>query len=284
MQTPSAARITVLSPCFNDGSTIVETVDSIDEVEPIEVVIVDDGSSDAATISVLADLERRDGVRVVRHAVNRGVAAAMNTGLKAATTPYVFIIGADDLVEPGALAALADALDVNPDAVAAWGTYELFGARSGFRATPAWDPWRVTYNNYWTGVAMVRRAAILELGGFSERSRYEDWDMWMTVAQAGRSGVVIDRPMFRYRFHQQSVRRCATAKDAFPGEYAKMRDGHRELFARRAALETASSLTRMQRFRERVMLRIKLLLPKYVRRAIYGGAAWIETRRSSTTA
>jgi hypothetical protein len=131
---------------------------------------------------------------------------------------------------------------------------------------------------------MVRRERLLELGGASERSAYEDWDMWMSVAQAGGHGVVIDVPMFRYRIHRTSVRRCAVAKDRFPTEYAAMVRGHQPLFERRAELARASTLRPMQRLRERAMLAVKRRLPRHARRLIYGTAAWIETRRSVTQA
>lgn len=272
------SRITVVCPCFNDGLTIVETVDSIRELEPIEVLIVDDGSTDQLTIDVLAELEQRDHVTLVRHHVNRGVPAGINSGLSHATTAFVFFIGADDLIEPGALAALADALELDEGALVAWGHYEFFGARSGQRTTPPWDPWRLLHNNYWTGVAMVRRERLLALGGASERSAYEDWDMWMSVAESRGHGIVIDVPMFRYRIHATSVRRCATAKDQFPAEYAAMVAGHASLFARRSELAQTSTMGRVARSRERIMLALKRRLPRSVRRLIYGSAAWLETR------
>ena len=77
-----APRIAVIVPCFNDGELVAEAVSSVIEREPVELVVVDDASSDARTAEVL-DRLRREGVPVVRHARNLGLPAARMTGLRA---------------------------------------------------------------------------------------------------------------------------------------------------------------------------------------------------------
>jgi glycosyltransferase involved in cell wall biosynthesis len=57
-------RVAVVVPCFNDGATLRETITSIDEPEPIELVVVDDGSTDPDTLAVLTELAAA-GTRVV---------------------------------------------------------------------------------------------------------------------------------------------------------------------------------------------------------------------------
>jgi len=74
-------RIAVVIPCFNDGETLRETLASIEEAEPIELVVVNDGSDDPGTLKVLAELEA-DGTRVL-HQENRGLAAARMAGVAA---------------------------------------------------------------------------------------------------------------------------------------------------------------------------------------------------------
>src|SRR5205814_2953977 len=112
-------RIAVVVPCFNDGATLRETLASIDEPEPIELVVVNDGSDDPETLAMLAELEAGGG-RVV-HQENRGLSAARMAGVAATSAPYVSALDADDLEAPGALTALADALDADPDASVVWG-------------------------------------------------------------------------------------------------------------------------------------------------------------------
>src|SRR6059058_1411657 len=90
-----APRIAVIVPCFNDGELVAEAVSSVIEREPVELVVVDDASSDAGTADVL-DRLRREGVPVVRHARNLGLPAARMTGLRASSAPFVFPLDADD--------------------------------------------------------------------------------------------------------------------------------------------------------------------------------------------
>lgn len=274
-------RITVVCPCYNDGATLEEMLDSLSETEPIEVLFIDDASTDKATTDLLARLAQADHITVIRHAENQGVAHGINTGLREAKTKFVFFMGSDDLFEPGALGALADALEADDDAIAAWGHYEFFEDRTDKRLTPSWDPWRLTYNNSWTGVAMVRRAELLALGGANPDRLYEDWDMWLKVASAGKHGVVIDRPMFRYRIRYKAGRRSSHAKSGFRTEYLKMKTANRELFKRRSKLVKQSSMPLFERTKLRFMVRVNLLLPSWLRHRLMEFMARVSSRRQA---
>src|SRR5436190_12269548 len=107
-------RVAVVVPCFNDGATLRETLGSLRDQEAHELVVVDDGSDDPATLETLRALED-EGVRIVRRE-NGGLSAARMTGVEATAAPYVFPLDADDALAPGALAALADALEAVPQA------------------------------------------------------------------------------------------------------------------------------------------------------------------------
>ncbi|MGY1735380.1 glycosyltransferase family 2 protein [Geodermatophilus sp. SYSU D00684] len=189
----------MIIPCFNDGRYIRETVASIREPEEIAVVVVDDCSTDPATLDCYRALETR-GVRVIRHEANRGQGAARNTGLSVTTTPYVFNLDSDDLLLPGVLSRLASLLDAHPEADAAYGDYEEFGASEGVRRTArTLDPYRVAHVNKSPGLAMFRREALERVGGWSTARGYEDWDLWMTFAEQGREVVHSGEVVFRYR-------------------------------------------------------------------------------------
>ena len=76
------ARVAIIIPCHGDGRLVGEAVHSIREAEPLELVVVDDASRDGETQETL-EMLRREGVRVLRHDVNRGVGRARRTGLAA---------------------------------------------------------------------------------------------------------------------------------------------------------------------------------------------------------
>jgi glycosyltransferase involved in cell wall biosynthesis len=217
--------------CHDDGATLGETMASIGTEPDIELVLVDDGSTDAATLRLLDQLERA-GVRVIRQE-NQGQAAAGMTGVRASSAPYVMRFDADDLLEPGAVAALADALDAAPEAVAAWGDVQTFGSTS-FRVptAPALDPWLVTYVNCMTGSgSLLRRTALAESGGWQLREGFEDWDVWMSLAELGHHGVYVPRVVFRYR--RDAGGRLAGWLGKTEEYYEELRRRHRTLFSRR---------------------------------------------------
>ena len=161
----------MLVPCYDDGATVREAVGSIVEHEEVEIVVIDDGSRDSHTIAVLDDLAASGAVRLIRQA-NGGVAAALRAGTAAATTPYVFILNSDDIAEPSALAALADALDADPGADFAFGWIHFFGDVDFVARQPAWNPWILLYSNRWAISSMYRRDALDAVGGVPDGTAY----------------------------------------------------------------------------------------------------------------
>jgi glycosyltransferase involved in cell wall biosynthesis len=225
-------RVAVVVPCFDDGSTLEEAVDSLAEQEPHELVVVDDGSTDAETLRVLDRIGER-GVSVIRQA-NRGLSAARMAGVHETTAPYVMPLDADDALEPGALAALADALDADPEAAVAWGDIAVFGEIDAkLRTAPSLDPWRITYLNDVPGTSLVRRSALLDAGGWDMGSGFEDWDLWMALAERGYGGVNVRRPMLRYR--RRGGRMLAETIERHAELYGRLRKRHPHLFASRGA-------------------------------------------------
>jgi glycosyltransferase involved in cell wall biosynthesis len=241
-------RIAVVVPCYNDGSTLRETIVSIDESEPLELVVVDDGSDDPETIEVLAALEAT-GVRVV-HQPNAGLPAARMAGVRATTAPYVTALDADDLEAPGALAALADALDADPGADVAWGDVQNAGEdRTYRRLARSLDPWLITYVNELPADALVRREALLAAGGWELHGGYEDWDLWMALAEQGRRGIHV--PVLTGYYRVRSSRMLAGTQQRHSEMLARLRRRHPRLFADRPR----------NRRRSPAPLRCKLLLP-----------------------
>jgi glycosyltransferase involved in cell wall biosynthesis len=231
MNEQSSPRVALLVACHDDGSTIRETIDSLREEPDGEIVIVDDGSTDSTTLETLTALEV-EGLHLL-HQENAGPSVAWMRGLAATTAPYVMPFSADDLLVPGAMAKLADALDASPAAAAAWGDLESFGAASALvPSAPVLCPWLVTYVNTIPGIAMFRRDLLLAAGGWRLGTGIEDWDLWMRLAGGGYPGVYVQGPLFLYR--RDAGGRFRGRVKRFEPFYEELRERNRALFEARA--------------------------------------------------
>ncbi len=240
----AGARVAVIVPCFDDGATLAETVASLQGTEPIELVVVDDASRDPATLALYERLEA-DGVRIVYQPVNRGLSAARMAGVAATSAPFIFPLDADDLAVPASITAMADRLAAAPGAAACVGDYEEFGAHDVRRTVPATlDPFRVAYVNEYPVTALFERTALLAAGGWREHARpwYEDWDLWMSLAETGASIVHAGEEVTAYRRRNHGTRMLADVKASHRDVYRQMRELHPRLFADLPAHRRASSV------------------------------------------
>lgn len=227
-----ATRICVIVPCFNDGALLRAALGSLDEPEPLELVVVDDASTDAETRRVLDELEA-GGTRVVRHEANRHLSAARMSGLAATRAPYVFPLDADDEAVPGVLSAAADRLDADPGLAAIIGDVEEFGAWELLRAVPdRLDPYRIAHCNEYPTSALFRRSTLEHVGGWRTEMRgYEDWDLWMTLAEADLPVAHIGAGRAIHRYRREDGRMLGAVRERHVALYLQMRRAHPRLFA-----------------------------------------------------
>jgi glycosyltransferase involved in cell wall biosynthesis len=274
---PSAdqPRVAVVIPCFDDGATVEEAVRSATaEQEPVELAVVDDGSTDPATLEALARLER-GGVHVLRQA-NAGVSAARMAGLAATSAAYVLPLDADDVLEPGAIALLADRLDADPALAAAWGWYQRFGDESTLQPTaPALDPWHVSHQNELPASALLRRSALAETPGWRLHGDFEDWDLWMSLAERGWRGVGIPQVVYHYR--REGTRGAHRAAARHAEIVAELRELHPHLFAARRRNWRSSSAPLALRLA--LPLIERLPIGHHRRRLLAGAASHLAHRR-----
>ncbi|MGD0272599.1 MAG: glycosyltransferase family A protein [Gaiellaceae bacterium] len=228
----NAPRIAVIVPCYNDGETLTETLGSLEEQEPLEIVVVNDGSTDQKTLAVLRQLAAH-GLHVV-HKSNGGLASARMAGVEATSAAYVFALDADDMVAPRSLSPLADQLDAQPELQLVWGDLQVFGDWSRLkRMAECLDPWLVTYTNEMPVAALIRREVLLETGGWQLATGWEDWDLWQTLAERGSSGRRVPGVCLLYRRHGTRMTDDSECRRA--ELVAVLRQRHPDLYASRRA-------------------------------------------------
>jgi glycosyltransferase involved in cell wall biosynthesis len=226
------ARVAVIIPSHNDAELAREAVTSALAEPDVEVVLVDDGSTDPASLLELAELEG-DGVRVLRQP-NRGPGPARLAGAQATTAPLLFPLDADDTLQPGSLPALVDSLRHNPNAAFAWGDYEEFGDKhERYRAPRTFLPWSTTYLNLYSPAILIRREVLLAVGGWPP-IRYEDWGLLLALVEHGLSGVYVEHVTFQRRL--AGGRRLSSGRREHALAYDELRRYYPRAFAERGRL------------------------------------------------
>ncbi|NLH50638.1 MAG: glycosyltransferase family 2 protein [Myxococcales bacterium] len=198
---PAKIEVTVIIPCYNLGAYVKEAVESAlaQRCPAVEVLVIDDGSRDAATVRVLDELAARRPIRLIR-TPNRGVAAARNQGLQEARGEFVCFLDADDRLEPDALATLAAALRSSPEAVLAYPSGYRFGAYRSDHWYPKFNRLRLLTICTIPVPALIRRR-LIGPARFRTTARgfeYEDWDFFIQLT-AARAAVHVPQVLYGYR-------------------------------------------------------------------------------------
>jgi len=206
-----ACLVTAIVPVYNAADTVRAALDSVaaQTVREIEIIVVDDCSTDATAATAGAALEAlgwKSG-RVIKMPHNRGPAAARNAGIRVAQAEWIAFLDGDDAWVPWRLAEQFAALEHHRDAALLCGEVALIGSTSlgpphVVGAAPATlVPLEdfVDANPVPTSTVLARRTVLEAVGGFDEQFRGpEDIDLWMRVAAAGKI-VKINLPLALYR-------------------------------------------------------------------------------------
>ena len=239
--------VTVVISCFNYGRFVAEAVRSAKNQHggPTQVILVDDGSTDEVTRSVLRDLESDPKLLVVRQS-NAGASAARNTGLQLVNTPYCLVLDADDVLALDAISRLRAALEQTPRAGYAYGHIEFFGNASGVMRFPPFDPWRLLFRHIVGPTALMRREVVDATGGYDiDFPHYEDWEIWLHALAEGWSGVQVDFSSLHQRKHGPS--KFAGDRADYRTSFARIRRKHRRLYANLDDVARSSRLSRRER-------------------------------------
>ena len=206
----------VVVTCFELGAFLADAVDSVlRQTRPVdELVIVDDGSTDAITTRALDECVAR-GLCVVR-TPHRGVAAARNAGINLTAADQVVLLDGDDLFEADLVEAMAGTLDARPDLAFVTCAVQAFGNASYTWIPPACTARSALARGGPHVSSMFRRRAWQIAGPFAPQLEgYEDTDFWVRLMTAGFTGCVLDRPLLNYRVRKNSRYSHAIRSDTF---------------------------------------------------------------------
>ncbi len=229
-----APRVSVLMPARDAAPWIGEALLSIERqsLRDWELLVCDDGSRDA-TVEIVRRWAARDPrVRLLEPpgGAPGGIATALNRLFREARGAYVARMDADDIAEPERLATQLAALEGDSSLFAvscAVAGFPLANLRAGMRAYLEWHnglatPQSIRRERFVECPVlhpslMMRRGALLALGGWRERRWPEDWDLVLRAIAAGLRIGRVRAPLLRWRLHAAQTCRLDRryGRDAF---------------------------------------------------------------------
>jgi glycosyltransferase involved in cell wall biosynthesis len=203
--------VSVVIPTYNQARYLGDCIDSVlDQSYPaIEIVVVDDGSTDA-TPDVLATY----GDRITRfRQSNLGAANALNRGIRASRGAFVCWLSSDDAFTPDKIARQVAAFAADPSLGLSFMGFDTVDAEGRFRADRSDIAWRhpdLFVSVFWANpingsTVMMPRPVIDEVGAFNETLRADvDAEMWFRVLER-YPAAHIPGVHLHYRVHDQAL-------------------------------------------------------------------------------
>ncbi|MCB9450364.1 MAG: glycosyltransferase [Anaerolineaceae bacterium] len=200
----------VIIPTFNRSALLREAVDSAlaQNYRPLEVIVVDDGSTDD-TAELMAAYG--DGVRYIRQA-NAGVSAARNHGFSVSKGAFVAFLDDDDRYLPQKIERQVAYIQAHPAVGLVHSRYLLGNAagqvvgRMGLLSEGDVLKELLHRNFLWMSAPLIRRDVLEKVGGFDEAlSTAADYDLWLRIADAGYPFGCVQEPLGIYRLQHGSM-------------------------------------------------------------------------------
>lgn len=237
--------ISIIIPCYNAESYIDRGIRSIFEQDyaDIELIVVNDGSTDQSEGKILAWYERftEKGYRLKYiHQSNQGQAAATSIGLKYVTGQYLTLLDADDYFLPGSFHKRAEYLDKHPECVGVrsngWMVKgedkQLFINTEEEKAiTNLFDGLMFGKTNNWAGSYMIRTDVLFAF--YPDRNIYpsrfgQNMQLLLPVAYKQRFGY-IDEPLMAYVLHEDSHSQARSPEEQYLKDEANQQ-GYRDIY------------------------------------------------------
>jgi glycosyltransferase involved in cell wall biosynthesis len=204
-----SSDISIVIPCYNHGHFLAEAIASIEAARTprlLEVIIVDDGSTDPKTHEALDALQRK-GYSVI-HQKNAGLGAARNAGIRSATGEFILPVDSDNRIRKCYLDQAAQLLSDDAEMGVVYGDAEYFGDKTGRWTVREFDFARLVHANFIDACALMRKRVWEEIGGYDEHMPHmgwEDWDFWLRAALKGWRFVRMNEVAFDYRVRAGSM-------------------------------------------------------------------------------
>jgi len=226
-------KVSIIIPCYNGTIFLKETIQSaLHQIYPnIEIIIIDDGSTDKETLSILNDLKNNPSLRII-HQENRGLSSARNSGIARAEGEYICCLDDDDRITEKYIQECVDVLEKNPDVGFVYSDVQIFGDYEKIWKTGVFDSYHLLHHNYIPVSAVFRKKCWEEVRGYHAvmDSGYEDWDFWLGLVENKWRGMKIPGVFFQHRKHGKTM--THRARSFYRTLYKRIQSNHKKLFVK----------------------------------------------------
>jgi GT2 family glycosyltransferase len=206
--------VTTIIPVYNRPLQLLQAVESVvsQDHRPIEILIVDDGSTDGQTAETIRELEQAHPALVRGlHQSNAGPGGARETGRRQARGEFIQYLDSDDVLLAGKFSRQVAALRERPEAQVAYGITFLRDRQGHLHPEPhkstgeaiaAMFP-RFLLSRWWeTATPLYRRSVCDQAGSWTQLRLEEDWEYDCRIASLGGRLVWCPIPVSEHRQHQ----------------------------------------------------------------------------------
>ncbi|MDO8583974.1 MAG: glycosyltransferase family A protein [bacterium] len=196
----SDPRVSIIIPVWNHAPEALALLASLESqtFRAFEVILVDDGSTDGLVFK-LAGVKPSFPFTFIQQE-NHGASAARNRGAQEAKGEYLLFLDADIAMESNALDLMVRELNAHAGQAFIYSSF-YFGWKL-FQGKP-FDQDALKKMNYIHTSSLLRRSMF---PGFdASLIKFQDWDLWLTIAEHGGSGYWIEKPLFRIKTRKTGI-------------------------------------------------------------------------------
>lgn len=218
--------LSVIITCYSEGDLLYEAVQSVisQSKSPVEIIVVNDASTDPETINACQTLATNPLVTVIHRHENGGTSAARNEGVQSATGDICLMLDGDDLLPPETLATVQTIFDQHPTAGFIFGDYlrQDNPQQSAQCITPGQPilshqlkarPFSLSSNWTLLGTSPIKRKLWQSVGGYDLNFGVRDLhdvEFWVRVLATGCSYAYAPKPIYLWRKYFGSNSRQVT--------------------------------------------------------------------------
>ena len=224
------AKVCIVIPCYNHGKYIDEAIQSVldQTYKDIEIIVVDDGSTDEFTIEKLKSLNYPKTKVVFQQ--NSGPVVARNNAIVQTNAEFILPLDADDYFDKTYIEKAVRILELNSEVGAVNCFLQAFGDLHFVVKPLSGGAENFIVKNNASISLLYRKICWEQVGGYSKNMKngYEDWDFWLKVLQRNWKIEVIPEILFYYRKLENS--RDSIAYQNHPLKVKEIVSNHLEFY------------------------------------------------------